>query len=337
MQQAAGRRNQQAPRPLSSPFAAGRTQPEGTQLGTILTKGIESAFNDTYFQPDNIIPNALVLTQTTVAQRIEGDTPSLNVPYVSTAPAAQIIAEGDEIPEGGGQLSQMAIHTQKVAVLTAITNEAALSDDVKSLISQGMARAVTDKADAVFLQAPAPSDGKVGVTGLFNYPGIPTVGTIVVSGANRTGLDAIIDAIASISSSNGTPSAIIMGYGTWAGLLKMRLGDGTPQISPDVSNTPTPSLFGIPVVLNAQAPNGKIAVIDQREIIAAVGQITAAATSDRYFERDTSAMRSTFRFGFGIIHPDRCAIVTVESGEPGKTLEQVTIEQAPTRKTTRTK
>lgn len=280
---------------------------KGKTAMTVTTGGLESVFSDKYFPAEKVIPSALVFTHTTVGGHIEGDTPSLNVPYVSSTPAAEIVAEGNEIPENDGAISVLPIHTRKVAVLNAITNEASLDDGIKNILSQGMLRAVIAKADAVFLQNPTPDTGQAGVTGLFNIPGIPIAGNIEDS------LDPLIDAIASISGHNGTPTNIIMGYGTWAKLLKLRLADGAPQISPDVANAPTPVLFGVPVTLNAQTPDDKIIVTDRSEIISAAGDITAASSGERYFERDTSAMRATFRFGFGVIHPDRLAIVTTNT------------------------
>lgn len=276
-------------------------------MADVSTQGNGGIYSEKYYAPESIIPTALILTHTTVGARVEGDTPALNVPYVSTMPAAQIVKEGAEIPEGGAEISTLAIRTQKVAVLNAITNEASIDDNMTQLLSSGMQRALIAKADAVFLQNPAPTEGTTGVTGLFNYPGIPVVGNIADSNDE---LDPIVDAIAAISGNSGTPTDIIMGYGTWAKLLKLKRADGTPHISPDVANAPSPVLYGVPVTLNAQAPADKIIVTDRNEIVSAAGGVTGSGSKDRYFERDVSVLRSTFRFGFGVVHPNRLAIIT---------------------------
>ncbi|OXN00796.1 phage major capsid protein [Bifidobacterium vansinderenii] len=276
-------------------------------MAEVTTGNAPSVYSANYFQAESIIPDALILTHATAGGQVEGDTPVLNVPYVETLPAAQIVKEGEEIPEGNAAVSVLTIHTQKVAVINPITNEANYAAGVKTMLGKGMARSIIAKADAVFLQNPAPAEGASGVTGLFNYPGIPVAGNIADS---NDGLNPIIDGITQISENGGTPTHIIMGYGTWAKLLKLRLADGTPQISPDVANAPVPVLFGIPVTLNAQAPADKIIITDKGEIIAAAGGVSGDASRDRYFERDITLMRSTFRFGFGVVHPNRLSIIT---------------------------
>lgn len=273
-----------------------------------MTGAARDIYEASYFAPNDIIPDALVMKLTTIGGRIEGDAPSLNVPYVGTEANAQIVAEGDEIPDGGIAVSELHITTRKVATITAISNEATFEPDVKTMIANGVARSVAVKANAVFLQNPAPTEGQAGVTGLFNYPGVVDAGTI--DNAN-TGLDPIIEGIAQISTNGGTPTHIIMSYGTWAQLLKMKTIQGLSQISPDAANAPVPQLFGLPVILTAQAPNNEIMVTCQQEIISAVGNISAASSDQRYFEKDTTLIRSTFRFGFGIIHPNRLAKINV--------------------------
>lgn len=279
---------------------------------TLMTGSARDIYEATYFPPDEIIPDALILTLTTIGGRIEGDAPSLNVPYVGTEGAAQIVAEGDEIPDGGIAVSELHVATRKVATITALSNEATYEPNVKDMIASGVARSVTVKANVVFLQNPAPEEGQTGVTGLFNQPGAIDAGTI--DGA-KTGLDPIIDGIATISTNGGTPTHIIMAYGTWAQLLKLKTTQGRALISPDTANAPVPQLFGLPVILTAQAPDGKIMVTCQSEIISAVGQITAASSDQRYFERDTTLLRSTFRFGYGVIHADRLARITVTTSK----------------------
>ncbi|MBT1167012.1 phage major capsid protein [Bifidobacterium simiarum] len=272
------------------------------------TSSARDIYEASWFQPEAIIPTALIMTLTTIAGRIEGDAPTLNVPYIGTEAAAQLVREGDEIPDGGISVSELHVATRKVAALAAVTNEANYSDDMRTMLGTGLAGSVVKKADAVFLQNPAPAANESGVTGLFNLPDVVQAGTI--DNAN-TGLDPIVDGIAAIATNGGTPTHIIMGYGTWAALLKLKTAQGLSQISPDVANAPVPQLFGLPVILSAQAPADAIMVTCQTELISAVGQVSAASSDQRYFERDSTLMRSTFRFGYGVIHADRLAKITV--------------------------
>ena len=170
-----------------------------------------------------------------------------------------------------------------------------------------MKKTIIDKANAILWQNPAPTEGKpeTAPTGLFNYPGI-------IQGGNITNtLDPIVDAIASISTNGGAPTGLVMNYGVWAYLLKLRDAEGRLIISPDVANTPTPALFGLPVHLDGMAPDGKILVNSIGDVYSATGDINIARTDDRYFERDSFGVRLTFRFGWGVPYPDHLAVITV--------------------------
>ncbi|MBW3078225.1 phage major capsid protein [Bifidobacterium simiiventris] len=265
-----------------------------------------------------VIPNAAVFTQATTAGDITGDYPSLYLPYVGSLSAAQIVAEGEEIKESDTHAKELAVKTQKVALLNVFTNESnATADgnataggsgaDVVTVITEGMRKSITEKINAIFWQNPAPTDGQPESkpTGLFNYPGI-------IQGGNITNkLDPIIDAIAQVSANGGTPTALVMGYGTWAYLLKMRYAEGQPMINPDVANEPTPALFGVPVYLDNMAPDGKILVNSSKDVYSASGQITVSRTDDRYFEKDSFGVRITVRIGWGIPYPNHLAVLTV--------------------------
>lgn len=266
-----------------------------------------------------IIPDAGVFAQTTIAGSVQGDSPSLYVPYIGTSAAASIVAEGAAINESDTKPLELAIRTQKVAVLNVFSNESGAQSaasngnvggsgiDVVGMLTDGMKKAIIDKANAILWQNPAPTEGKpeTAPTGLFNYPGI-------IQGGNITNtLDPIVDAIASISTNGGAPTGLVMNYGVWAYLLKLRDAEGRLIISPDVANTPTPALFGLPVHLDGMAPDGKILVNSIGDVYSATGDINIARTDDRYFEHDSFGVRLTFRFGWGVPYPDHLAVITV--------------------------
>lgn len=53
----------------------------------------------TAYQPDDVIPDALILTTATVVGRIEGDEPAVRVPFVADDGTVGFVAEGDPIPD----------------------------------------------------------------------------------------------------------------------------------------------------------------------------------------------------------------------------------------------
>lgn len=292
-----------------------------------------SGYGDVSTAPaSQTIPDAAVLTGTNVVGKVYGDNPSMYLPYVSQNTAAEIVAEGAEIKEGEAAANQLAIQTQKVAVLQVFTNESAARStgtpntvggeggQITTLLSTSLQRALITKANAILWQNPAPAEGKPESkpTGLFNYPGTIQGGTIT----NK--LDPIVDAIAQISTNGGTPTTLVMNYGTWAYLLKLRDGDGTLVIAPDVANAPAPQLFGLTVRLDTMAPDNKILVYGPQDVYSSVSDVAGARTTDRYFERDSFAVRFTFRFGWGIPYPDHLAVVPVNTGTDNGTTTNIT-------------
>lgn len=272
---------------------------------TITTTNVARSLSKTIEAPLKFVDAALIFSLSTVSGEIEGDAPSLNVPYVDIPATADIVAEGEEIKEGDMSVSEMLVTTKKVAVLDVTSREILDDTNMQELITQNVMNAVVDKADAVFLQNTAAP------VGLFNMEGI------VDGGIMTDTLDPLVTAIGTVATNGASPSAIVMNYATWSKLLLFKTNGGSAQsiISPDVANNPTPVLFGLPVVLNKQAPNDKILLTDTREIISAVGQPLVASSADAYFNRDSIALRGTMRFGFGIIHPNRLAVLTVNTGK----------------------
>ena len=274
-------------------------------MATITTSGIESAYGATAFPSMDAIPDALVHSQSRVSAVIEGDSPALHVPYIATQSTAQIVKEGDAIPEGGAAASEMIVYTRKVASIETITNEAKSSEQMTQMLTASLNTAIMDKANAVFLQNPKPS-GETSPTGLFNLDNVNT-GTLTGS------LDAIVEGIASVSSKGGTPTSIIMNHGTWAKLLLLKYKDGRPMIAPSVADSPTPMLYGLPVVLTKAAPDSKLLINDANEVISAVGSVNLNGSEDAEFSKDKYMLRGTFRLGWGVIHPDRLAVITVNT------------------------
>ncbi|WP_018142820.1 phage major capsid protein [Alloscardovia criceti] len=266
----------------------------------------EAAFpNRTGVDAGEAIPGALIMNASTIMGEVEGDAATVRIAYVSVDPEAEITAEGAEIEAKDPTISELIVGTQKVASLSVISNEAYSHNSMPELIGGSLARSIVAKADRLFLGAPAGEVGQANkIVGLANYQGI-------VDGGNLgTSLDAIIDAMAAIATNGGTPMAILLGFDAWAYMLKLKGADKRPLISPDVANSAEPTLFGLPVVLSAYMPANTIIIIDKDEIVSSVGTVIASTTEDRYFEHDSVGLRATFRFGYGILHPNRIAKIS---------------------------
>lgn len=256
----------------------------------------------TFYPAQQITPDALIFSQTSVGGSISGDGPVARIPYIKDGLDAAIVAEGTRITETDPDLSEMYVHTHKIAVLTPISNEAAEYTQTTSLIQAGMVKAITGKADRLLLQ------GDQGdIKGLALTPDMIDAGDI----NETTGLTPLLDAIGKVGDNGGSPTGIIMGYGTWASLLKLNDKNNRPLIATDVANSPTPAIYGIPIILNMQTPAGTILLNDSSQVLSAVSQAAIASSDQAYFANDSIALRVTMRLGFGVLRPNRLARLTV--------------------------
>lgn len=274
---------------------------------------IQNGRNVAHYLAREFLPEALVFTESSIAANIQGDKPLVVVPFVATPSTAEIIAEGAEIDETDPGVNELAFNTKKIGVLNILSREMNSDSDLSNMLTDSLINAVTDKADTVFLQNPAPETGKTAPTGLFNTPG-------VVAGelTGATGLNGLIAAISAVTTNGGSPTSIILNYVTWGKLLQFRYNDGRPLIGADTprDGLGRPTLYGIPVVLNRHAPDDKVLVNDANNVISAAGTVDAQISLERYFEKDSVGVRVTFRFGFGVIRPNRLAVLTVTENKP---------------------
>ncbi|TPF94326.1 hypothetical protein BW14_02330 [Bifidobacterium sp. UTBIF-68] len=278
-----------------------------------ITSQNKGAFPDVQrFAPEDIIPEALIISTSSIGANVEGDAPSVRVPFVSEDPEADIVKEGEQISEADPELTELTVNTHKLSVLHRISREAYSHDGVGELLTNSLGRAVIKKADAIYL-ANKPAEGEAGPIGLVNTTGIVDGGNI------DTNLDTLTDAIATVQTNGAEPTHIIASPTAWAYIQKMKAGNGynTPLIGSPAEATAL-RLAGLPVVINKNTPAGTLLLIDQSQILSAVGQLEVAVSDQRYFDSDNYAIRLTFRFGFGVLRPDRLAKITVGAAASGK-------------------
>ncbi|WP_258561453.1 hypothetical protein [Bifidobacterium asteroides] len=72
----------------------------------------------TFYPAKTIAPDALIFSQTSVGGTISGDGPVARIPYIKDGLDAAIVAEGTRITETDPDLSEMYVHTHKIAILT---------------------------------------------------------------------------------------------------------------------------------------------------------------------------------------------------------------------------
>lgn len=259
------------------------------------------------FNANDVIPEALVLQTSTVSGSVEGDAPSVRVPFVKDA-AAEFAAEGDEIPEADPELAETVVYTGKVSQLVRLSREQWTQYGTESLMSTSVARAVTNRANQAYVAQADPSGGNTPPAGLANITGV------IDGGAIDADLDALADAFAAIETNGGMPTHIIASPQAWGALRKLKTGtDRNISLLGAGTSDAEKRLLGIPVLTTPALTGTDLMVIDQSAVVSAVGAVNVMTSEHAYFSSDSIALRCTFRFGANTVYPDRIAKLTVET------------------------
>ena len=67
----------------------------------------------------------------------------------------------------------------------------------------------------------------------------------------------------------------------------------------------------MPVLVDKDAVQWSLIVLDKRALLAAYGQVLIATSEHAAFQRDSVAVRATFRFGAKVSDADRVVLVPV--------------------------
>lgn len=251
------------------------------------------------FDPQDKLEDALIVRAAERAGTVEGDAPSVLVPYIKTDPAAGFFDEGAEIDQKPIEGSQIAITTRKVAVVSRYSRELAVQPGAAERIADSLRRAVTAKADAAFCgNATEP-------TGLFEITGIANAGAL------ENDIFAVHDAIAAIEADGGTATTVLVNPLDWATLAKLPDESGSNRGLLDSQVEAGKSLAGLPVISHSAVPQGEALVYDATEVVAAYGDLLVARSDDAYFASDSVAVRATFRVGWEVVRPERLQKLTV--------------------------
>lgn len=256
------------------------------------------------FDPDDMLTEALIVSAATKAGEVEGDAPSVLVPYVATDPAADVVAEGTEISLTDGGYDQIQVSTHKVAVVTRVARELTTQPGASERIANSLRRSVTAKADALFMSnASAP-------TGLLQVAGIATAGDL--GGATDPNLFAAYDAVAAIEDDGGQATHLLINPTDWATLSKLPVASGSNQsLLADVHDAAQRTLAGVPVIVHPAVTAGTALMLDKSEIVAAYGQLQLARSDDAFFQMDAVGIRATWRIGWGIVRTERLQKLTI--------------------------
>lgn len=279
-------------------------------MATQVTNNLKSLYPDQVFAYNEAVPDALIANPlvATVAGEIEGDAPRVRVPYIKTDPTSGFVKEGADITDGGGELDEVLISTGKIATVVKQSNESASFETASQLIAAGVSRSIVTSADNAFLNNAKneDTDAQNGPVGILNTEGIPATQT-----TGEGIVDAVADAKAAIGGNGGIPTAIVANYAVEAILRKLKTTDGRGLLIDPVEAGEL-SIHGLPVIVNRAMPDNTLLVVSAGEIVAAVGTVNLAVSTDALFTSDSLIRRATWRIGAKVIHPNRLAKLTIK-------------------------
>lgn len=258
------------------------------------------------FTAQEAVPEALILkASTVVSQAYIGDAPSVLVPWVREE-SATWAAEGAELDLTPPGFSQIAINVRKVSQFFTVSNELWNGEGSHNpeVLSTSSMRAVTKAANAAFIQATATATNPL--VGIANTEGRIEGGNITAS------LDPLADAIAQIEANGGTPTVILANPIAWGRLrnLKTAANANTSLLGAGTEDQGK-RLFGIEVITSAAVPEDQMVIIDPTAVASVVSSVDVASSEHAAFRNDSTALRTTWRLGWGVQRPDRLATVTV--------------------------
>jgi len=252
----------------------------------------------TAYLPGDVVPDALILQTATVVGQIEGDAPSVRVPFVADDGDAGFVAEGDLIPDAAQGFDEVVVVTDAVKTLGKYSFETLAQPEAARLIVDSLSRLVTSKANIAYLSNAADPAGLLGLA--------------TAGGALATNLDKLVDAIAAIEDDGGQASHVIASPSAWASVSKLKQATGSnASLLPSGNAAGERTILGVPVLVSNAAPAGNLLVLDRRSVIAASGPVRLARSDDALFSNDLVAIRVTWRFGWQVMHTKRIVKLTV--------------------------
>lgn len=256
------------------------------------------------FDADDLIPEALIVRTASLAGFVEGDAPSVRVPYVSADAAASTSAEGAALTAVDPTLAEIVVSTDKVGQLIKVSREQIKQPGAAERLARSMARAVITKADDIYLNNAA------NPTGLLLTGSLATAGDL--GGATGPDVFAAYDAVGAIEDDGGTATHVLINPLDWATLAKLPDESGSARsLLADVHDASRRSLAGVPVIVSNHVTAGAALMLDSSEVVAAYGQLDLARSDDFYFDSDSVALRLTFRLGWKVARVARLQKLTI--------------------------
>lgn len=280
-------------------------------------EAVESLRPDVHqFPPEDLLPDALIITATTKVGVVAGDAPVVRCPFIDVD-NVDFVPEGSEIGVAPVDSREAVIATGALAVVTVVSVDQYRQNGVSTLLATELRRAMTQKADAALLSQEAPTSPAVTPpAGLLNQPH-ETGGTVTDD------LDAVVDGIAAVEADGGQVDLIIASPQSWAAVSKLKVADDWNQSLLGPAGVAAERvLLSVPVTVNAAMPADGLLLLEKRSVLSAYGVLELANSEHSNFRRRAVETRLWWRVGAVIARPARVIELTVAgvvgTGEPVK-------------------
>lgn len=264
---------------------------------------------------DRLRPESVVLS---AGPRIEPcNADALELPGLTGSTTVYPTAEKADITASDLTLAKLRIPMRKYAIYTVGSSEwfADAAHGPRQIIEMDHRRQLAARLDKDFLEG----SSQTGVLGLRNQTNV-TKTSLGANGAAPT-LGDVIDAIERLERDNARASAVFMHPRTWKTFRKLQDGQSRYQLQPDPTEEARRSLFGVPVYLSSQISITETvgSSTDCSYIIVADMRYVALGRRDSvlvlydpfsYSKSDQVAIRSTTRWGLGVLHDEAVEVIT---------------------------
>lgn len=262
------------------------------------------------FLATDVVPQALILQTSTIAGEVDGDAPSVHVPYIIDAgqvgTGAVFKAEGAALADEEPALDEIELKTKKLTRLATLSNEQFNKAPTAQQVSLSFARDLVRRADAAYL-----NENSSPLIGLLH-----TSGFVDAAAPISTDLDPLVDLLAELEVNGAEPTALIVDPLSWAAIKKLKVADTYNQsLLGAGTEDAAPRLLSLPVLKSRFIPANSGIVVDRTQIVSAVGQVKVAQSDHAAFTSDAVVLRATWRIAWGVPRPERIGRFAV--GEAG--------------------
>lgn len=298
-----------------------------------------SLAQDTYaLHPFDALNDTLANLTTTLVESTDlADSTRIRVPYTEPG-KVDFVREGATIPESETNIRDLVIPSRKLASIKVVSNEIRRStkgEIVTGLVSGQALEDVKTRANTAMF----------GVTGTSHTEdtGAP-VPLPLTEGATNLGpvgknLDQFIDGIAKIIELGGKEAdmRIVCDPRAWAYLAKIKESDGGNRALTDtvtaeksfvipnatgqgtefdtITEMQVRTLLGIPLFVSRDltdpaSNSGTIFLFDSKNIVTGASQIEITYSDEYAFNRDSAALRTTYRLGWKVYNPARLCFMS---------------------------